>query len=56
MTVRGLARRPGGGGGGRDFVAALEIAAPRLRQSLTALGSGYGLNEGAWRLWALATG
>jgi hypothetical protein len=45
MTVRGLAQSPGGGGGGWDFVAALEIATPRLRQSLAALGFGYGLNE-----------
>ena len=45
MTVRRLARSPGSGGGGRDFVAALEIAASRLRQSLAALGFGFGLNE-----------
>ena len=33
-------------------VAGRTCAAPRLRQSLAALGFGYGLNERAWRLWA----
>ena len=32
---------------GRCFVASRPFALPRLRQSLAALGSGYGLNDSA---------
>jgi len=47
MALSGGWREAGGGRGGLDIVAALELAAPRLRQSLTALGYGYWLNERA---------
>jgi hypothetical protein len=39
-----------------DVIAMIELASPRLRQSLAALGSGYGLNEESLALWASATG